>query len=194
MAAQPGTIAYISPEDYLAMERQAAHKSEYCNGEVFAMVGASEAHNLIVANLIGELHRQLKAKPCRVYPSDLRVRVSPTGLYTYPDVTVACGELRFADDHRDTLLNPTLIVEVLSDSTSDYDRGRKFAHYRRLDSLQDYLLVEQHHCHVEHFQRQSDHRWLLAETDDLQAVVDLGSIGCQLALTGIYDRVLGDEF
>src|SRR6185436_11448086 len=120
MSSQPTTL--LSPEEYLEIERKAERKSEYYQGEMFAMAGASPRHAWIVSNLIIELGRQLKTKPCRVSASDLRLRVSPTGLYTYPDVIVVCGEPQFADNQNDTLLNPTLIVEVLSDSTRDYDR------------------------------------------------------------------------
>jgi Uma2 family endonuclease len=124
-----------------------------------------------------------------VYSTDLRVRVSPTGLYTYPDVVVVCGQPQFADDQRDTLLNPTLIVEVLSESTKDYDRGEKFEHYRTLASLSEYVLIAQDKCHVEHFIRQPDHRWLLSETNRLEDTIHLSSIGCDLALPEVYDKI-----
>src|ERR1044072_9754283 len=133
MASHPKN--YFTPEEYLEMERKADCKNEYFNGEIFAMGGASPRHVLIVTNVVSELRTQLKNRPCTVYSTDLRVRVSATGLYTYPDVIVVCGEPRFADDHRDTLLNPTLIVEVLSNSTKDYDRGDKFEQYRALESF-----------------------------------------------------------
>lgn len=190
MTAQ--TLPRTTPEDYLALERESEQKHEYLNGEIFAMVGASKAHNLIVTNLVAELRQQLKKRPCRVYSNDMRVKVGPSGLYTYPDVVVACGEDRFDDEHRDTLLNPTVLVEVLSESTKDYDRGEKFTHYRRLDSLQDYLLIAQDRCHVEHYQRQPENRWLLSETDDPDAVVRLVSIDCRLALREVYDKVTFD--
>jgi len=179
----------LSPEDYLALERSADYKSEYLNGEMFAMTGASEAHNLIVANIIRELGIQLKRRPCKVYPSDMRVKVDPTGLYTYPDVTVVCGPTRFDDKYKDTLLNPTILIEVLSESTEGYDRGRKFEHYRKLDSLTDYLLIAQNRPHVERHHRQSNDQWLLTETDNLKTSVQLDSIDCVLALAEIYDKV-----
>ncbi|MEZ5583175.1 MAG: Uma2 family endonuclease [Candidatus Competibacteraceae bacterium] len=177
------------PEDYLALERSADYKSEYLNGEMFAMTGASEAHNLIVANIIRELSIQLKKRPCKVYPSDMRVKVDPTGLYTYPDVTVVCGPTRFDDAHKDTLVNPTVIIEVLSESTEGYDRGQKFEHYRKLDSLTDYLLVAQNRPHVERHHRQPKDQWLLTETNDLQTSLRLDSIDCELVLAEIYDKV-----
>jgi Uma2 family endonuclease len=179
----------LTPEEYLASERKAEYKSEYFNGEMFAMSGASERRVNIVANLMYLLVGQLRGRPCKAYASDLRVRVSPTGLYTYPDVVVVCGQPQFADDQRDTLLNPTLIVEVLSESTKDYDRGGKFEHYRTLDSFSEYVLIAQDRYHVEHFVRQPDKRWLLAETNRLEDTFHLSSIDCDLALAEVYDKV-----
>ncbi len=178
-----------TPEEYLALERQAQCKSEYYAGEIFAMAGASRWHNLIVANVVGELRAQLKGRPCTTYPSDMRVKVSATGLYTYPDVIVVCGEAEFEDNQQDTLLNPTLIVEVLSDSTEAYDRGGKFAHYRKLPSLMEYVLIAQTKPHIEHYVRQPDNRWLLSEADSLSDTVHLPSIDCRLALAEVYDKV-----
>lgn len=187
MSTQPKP--YLSPQEYLAVERAAAYKSEYFAGEVFAMSGASRPHNLIVTNLISELRGQLRGRPCEVYPSDMRVKVSPTGLYTYPDVVVVCGTPRFDDAHTDTLLNPTVLFEVLSDSTEGYDRGRKFEHYRQLASLQEYVLIAQEQYHVEHYVRQADHRWLLSETNDRGETLHLPSLACDLALAEVYDRI-----
>jgi Uma2 family endonuclease len=187
MSLQPKT--HLTPEEYLTIERKAEYKSEYLNGEMFAMSSASPQHVLIVTNVIAELRGQLKHRPCTAYSSDLRVRVNPTGLYTYPDVVVVCGQPQFADDERDTLLNPTLIVEVLSESTKDYDRGGKFEHYRTLASFSEYVLVAQDRYHVEHFVRQPDNRWLLAETNRLADTIHLSSIDCDLALTEVYDKV-----
>jgi Uma2 family endonuclease len=187
VSSQPKT--YLTPEEYLAIERKADHKSEYFNGEMFAMSGASERHATIVANLMYLLVGQLRGRPCKAYANDLRVRVSPTGLYTYPDVVVVCGQPQFADDQRDTLLNPTLIVEVLSESTKDYDRGGKFEHYRTLTSLSEYVLIDQAKYHVEHFVRQPDNRWLLSETNRLEDTIHLLSVDCDLALAEVYDKV-----
>jgi Uma2 family endonuclease len=183
------TQQHYTPEEYLALERQAQCKSEYYAGEIFAMAGTSRWHNLIVTNVLRELSLQLKGRPCTTYPSDMRVKVSPTGLYTYPDVTVVCGEAQFEDNQQDTLLNPTLIVEVLSESTEAYDRGGKFAHYRKLASLMEYVLITQTKPHIEHYVRQSDNRWLLAEADSLQDTLHLPSIDCHLALAEVYDKV-----
>jgi Uma2 family endonuclease len=178
-----------TPEEYLALERQAQCKSEYDAGDILAMAGASRWHNLIVANVVGELRAQLKGHPCATYPSHMRVKVSATGLYTYPDVTVVCGEARFEDNQQDTLLNPTLIVEVLSESTEAYDRGGKFAHYRKLPSLMEYVLIAQTKPHIEHYVRQPDNRWLLSEADSLSDTLHLPSIDCRLALAEVYDKV-----
>ena len=178
-----------TPEEYLALERQAQCKSEYYAGDICAMAGASRWHNLIVTNVLREISLQLKGRPCTTYPSDMRVKISPTGLYTYPDVTVVCGAAQFEDTQQDTLLNPTLIVEVLSESTEAYDRGGKFAHYRKLTSLMEYVLIAQTKPHVEHYVRQPDNRWLLAEADSLHQTLHLPSIDCHLVLAEVYDKV-----
>jgi Uma2 family endonuclease len=178
----------FTPEQYLALEREAETKSEYFDGEIFAMSGASRQHNLISVNVIAELRAQLKGRPCEVYGSDMRVKVDPTGLYTYPDVVV-CGEVRLEDEHLDTLLNPTVLIEVLSPTTEAYDRGKKFAHYRRLDSLTDYLLIAQDQPRIEHYARQADQKWVLSEASELCASLPLTSLGCTLALAEVYDRV-----
>ncbi len=187
MSSQPKT--YIPPEEYLAIERQADYKSEYFNGEMFAMAEASPRHVLIVTNLVAELRGQLRRRPCTVYSTDLRVRVSPTGLYTYPDVIVVCGQVQLADDKKDTLLNPTLIIEVLSESTKDYDRGSKLQHYRALASLMEYVVVDQERCHVEHWVRQPEDRWLFSETNDVTDTIRLSTIECDLVLAEVYDKV-----
>jgi Uma2 family endonuclease len=185
--------AHYTPEEYLALERQAEYKSEYFNGEIFVMTGASRGHNLVAANVLASLHGQLRKRPYEIYPSDMRVKVSPTGLYTYPDVVIVCGEPIFDDQQRDTLLNPTVLVEVLSKSTASYDRGEKFEHYRKLDSLAECLVIAQNKYHVEHYTRQPDNRWLLSETDDIQKTIHLSSIECDLALADIYDKVEVDK-
>lgn len=179
----------FTPDEYLSLERQAEIKSEYHDGEIFAMGGASEPHNLIVANLVGELRQQLKGRPCKVYPSDMRVKVSATGLFTYPDVVVVCGEPRWDDDRKDTLLNPAVLFEVLSDSTERYDRGKKFEHYRKLDSLTEYVLVAQDAAYLERYARQPDGRWLLSEENGLETALHLTSIECTLQLEEVYDKV-----
>jgi len=187
MSSRPKT--FLSEAEYLELERKAEFKSEYFQGEMFAMSGGTRWHGLIATNLVGELRQQLKGKPCQAYGSDLRVRVSPSRLYTYPDVTVACPELKFADDQQDTLLNPTVIVEILSDSTRGYDRGRKFQYYRTLPSLQEYLTVEQSSTHAEQWTRQPGNQWLLSEFSELDQTIELPSIGCVLKMSEIYDKV-----
>ena len=175
-------------EQYLTLECKADFKSEYFDGFITAMAGASPEQNLIAVNLSGEIRSQLKNRPCRVFASDMRVLISRTGLYTYPDVLVVCGELLFQDDKRDTLLNPTMIVEVLSPSTESYDRGDKFAHYRRLPTLREYVLVAQDKARVERFTRQGDD-WLLTDLIDMNSTLRLASIGCELPLSEIYAKV-----
>jgi Uma2 family endonuclease len=179
----------FSPEEYLDQERQAQHRSEYYSGEIFAMAGASQRHNLIASNMVRELSTQFRGRPCQTYASDMRVKVSVTGLYTYPDVVAVCGDIQFEDEDRDTLLNPVIVVEVLSKSTEAYDRGEKFAHYRRLESVTDYLLVSQDKVRVEHYTRQTDGQWLLAEISDLAGLVTLPAIECELRMADIYEKV-----
>ncbi len=145
---------YINSEEYLEAERKAEFRSEYFDGEIFAMSGASRKHNIIVFNLSGILYRQLRNRNCEAYSSDMRVKVSSAGLYTYPDVAIVCGKPLFDDAHLDTLLNPAVIIEVLSESTEHYDRGGKFKNYRTLESLSDYLLIAQNTVSVEHYIRQ----------------------------------------
>jgi Uma2 family endonuclease len=178
-----------APEEYLEIERLAEARSEYLDGEMFAMAGASIEHNAVVANLLGELRQQLKRRPCQVFPSDLRLHVPATGLYTYSDAVVVCGEPRLEDEHLDTLLNPTLIVEVLSPTSEAYDRGKKFEHYRSIESLAEYLLVAQDEPRIEQYLRQSDGRWLFTAVAGLNATMALPSIQCELSLAEVYDKV-----
>lgn len=179
----------LTESEYLAMERQAEFKSEFYRGEMFAMTGASRPHNLIVGNAIASLHQQLLDRECEVYPSDMRVKVSSCGLYTYPDVSVACQQPQFEDGEFDTLLNPVFIVEVLSKSTEAYDRGAKFEMYRQLPSLQTYLLIAQDRIHVELFQRQSSEHWLLTEFNDPSDVVSLDGLNVNLSVASLYLKV-----
>ncbi len=180
---------WVTPEEYLERERLAEYKSEYYRGEVFAMAGASLRHGLIVSNLVMTLGQQLKSRPCSIYANDLRLRVTATGLYTYPDVVVIWGEPEVADDQKDTVLNPAIVIEVLSDSTKDYDRGQKFEHYRGIPSLREYLVIAQDHPHAEHYIRQPENRWLLSETANLADTIHLPAIDCTLPLAAIYDKV-----
>lgn len=187
MASNPKTI--YTPDEYLALERSCEAKHEYYGGEIFAMGGASRYHVLIVTNSVVALGSQLKDGPCQVYSADLRVKVSPTGLYTYPDVIVLCEEPRFSDEQKDTLVNPALIIEVLSESTENYDRGRKFEQYRTIDSFVEYLLIAQNRPHVEHHTRQADGSWLLYETNNLADTIQLKSVPCTLRMADIYAKI-----
>lgn len=189
MAALPQLVPYLTPEEYLALERQSETKSEYWQGETYLMSGASNEHTIIEANIVATLVAQLKRRPCVVRGSNLRVKVSDAGLYTYPDVTVVCGKAKFEDRIADTLLNPAIIIEVLSPSTEAYDRGAKFEFYRTLESLSDYLLVSQNKPTIEHYTRRGDDRWLLATYTGLDAVAAITSVGCELRLADVYDKV-----
>ncbi|MGH9941161.1 MAG: Uma2 family endonuclease [Pyrinomonadaceae bacterium] len=179
---------YMSAEEYLSIERKAEHKSEYVDGLMYAMAGGSERHNLIAANIIISIGVQLRNRPCRVYPSDLKVRVPNSKRFFYPDVSVVCGETRFADDERDVILNPILIVEILSDSTAAYDRGVKFLSYQQIESLQEYLLVSQDEVMAEHYVRQNNDAWIYTKAIGLAETIILPSIECEAALKDIYDK------
>jgi Uma2 family endonuclease len=181
--------SFVNREEYLALERKAEYKSEYLNGGVFAMTGASRRHNLISTNLVTSLNVLLRGKQCEVYGSDMRLRVSAADLYTYADVVVVCGEPKFEDDYVDTLLNPTLVIEILSKSTERYDRIAKSGYYRTVDSLSEYLLVAQEEYRIEQYTKQVNEHWLLSETESLEGVVDLSSIACSLALRDVYDKI-----
>jgi len=187
MASDPKTL--LTEEQYLEIERRAERKSEFHDGEMFAVAGTTATHNRLVWKLIAHLDRQLGSGPCQGYPSDMRVRVSPTGLYTYPDLVVVCGEPKFLDQKRDTLLNPTLIVEVQSPSTEAYDRGRKFEHYRSLPSLRQYLLVSSERIGTELRTGQPDGQWLLSFGANAEDVIDLDSVGARLLVSELYAGV-----
>jgi Uma2 family endonuclease len=183
---------FMTTEEYLKFERQSQEKHEYLNGEVFAMAGASKNHLRIVASASAYLYTQLSDRPCDVFSSDIRVRISPTGLYTYPDIVVICEPPLFADDEEDTLLNPTVIIEVLSPSTEGYDRGKKFQHYRTLESLREYVLIAQDAMRIEHHALH-DGKWvLMTDAKEHEAAVQLSSINCTLALAKVYEKVQFD--
>jgi Uma2 family endonuclease len=181
---------YLSPEEYLALERKAEFKSEYIDGVVYAIAGASTRHNLIVANIIITIGAQLKGRPGRVYPSDLKVRVPNPKRYFYPDVSVVCGEDEFADDEQDIILNPTLIVEVSSETSAAFDRGKKFLSYQQIGSLEEYLLVSQDETLVEGYARQGNDTWLYTKVTGLEGSLTLSSIECTLALKDVYDKAI----
>jgi Uma2 family endonuclease len=179
---------YLSPDEYLAIERKAQRKSEYIDGAMYTMAGASEPHNLIVGNILTELNIQLRAVDCKVYPSDLKVQVPDSSKFFYPDVSVVCGETQFADPERDVILNPVLIVEVLSESTAAFDRGKKFQSYQRIESLSEYLLVAQDEMLVEDYVRQDDGHWLYTRLGGPDASVFLPAISCEVRLLDIYRK------
>jgi Uma2 family endonuclease len=180
---------WISPEEYLAIERAAPFRSEYYNGEMFAMSGASWEHTLIKDNVAREAGNQLLDGPCRVLTSDLRVKVRLTGLYTYPDVLVVCEEPQFEDKVFDTLLNPRVLIEVLSESTEKYDRGFKFEQYRSVPSLQEYILISQDRPVIERFVRQADDRWELTTFKGLAETFAFGTLPVQIPMASIYRNV-----
>jgi Uma2 family endonuclease len=180
--------AYLTPEEYLTMERQAEHKSEYIDGVVYAMSGASFRHNAIVANVVAELVQQLRGHPCRALPSDMKVRMPDSSKFFYPDMSVVCGEPEFHDERTDVLLNPTLIVEVLSESTASFDRGEKFQAYQRLDSLWEYILISQDKHLVEQYIRQTKESWTYTAMVGAESSLALPSIKCTLSLKAVYDK------
>lgn len=191
MVSNPKT--FLTEEEYLAFEPQSDLRHEYFNGEVFAMSGASPEHVKIVRNLLTSLWNQLESRPCEAYSNDLRVKVSATGFYTYPDIVLTCGKENFVGDDPKTLTNPTVIIEVLSDSTETYDRGMKFTNYQGIESLQEYILVSQKVRRLEHYSRQLDSNWLYSKIEDFNSTVILPSVQCQLDLAVIYNRISFDD-
>jgi len=185
--------ARFTVAEYLSMDRDASDKHEFAFGEIYAMGGASARHVEIVGNIVSELRNHLRQRPCRVYSTDLRLCVDADHRYTYPDVVVVCGQPQFLDDRLDTLLNPDLIVEVLSESTRNYDRGDKFQQYRGIPSFREYLLVDQAKAHVERYSKQQDGTWSLWETDSSDHVVHLESIAVTLPVSEIYLKVEFDQ-
>ncbi len=182
----------FSPQEHLALERKSETRNEYYNGEILAMSGASREHNLISVNLLRDSGNQLEDRPCEAYTSDMRVAIEATGLYTYPDVSVVCGEPRFLESEVDTLLNPMVIVEVLSPTTEAYDRGVKFRHYRRIRSLREFVLITQERMLVERFTRQGND-WVLSDLTEPDQVLKLESINCEIPLSRIYAKVTFPE-
>jgi Uma2 family endonuclease len=192
MSALPAIKKAWTPAEYLAWERVQPDKHEFHDGDVLNMAGATFEHNQIVINVGAELRALLRHKPCRVCASDLRVKVPATGLYTYPDVSVVCGHPDFEDDKLDTLLNPLILVEVLSESTADYDRGTKFTNYRTIPSFRDYVLVSTDKILVEYHTRQDDDAWVLRDFRAGQRF-KLESVGCELAVDELYLKVFDGQ-
>lgn len=187
MATQLNT--FVTPEEYLAVEREADTKSEYYDGVVYAMTGASVNHIRIVTNLTRELSNQLLARPCDVLSNEMKVRLQNSRKFFYPDVTVVCGDLQFHDNRRDVILNPLLVIEVLSKSTEAFDRGAKFQAYQTLDSLKEYILVAQDKPLIEQFVRQAGGKWTYTAAEGLEKSLSLPSIECTLNLSAVYDKV-----
>jgi Uma2 family endonuclease len=187
--AQP--VKRYTPQEYYLLERDAPYKSDYYDGEIFAMAGGTVAHSMICSNLVREIGNRLKGKPCAAYESNLRLRIKPTGLRCYPDVSVFCGPLERdqEDTNLETVTNPTVLFEVLSPSTEAYDRGFKAENYRQIESLRAYVLVSQTARHVEIYARQADGSWLLREAKGSDGVLKIPSIGIDLPLAEVYDRV-----
>jgi Uma2 family endonuclease len=184
----------LTVDEYLEIERAAQFKCEFFNGEMFAMSGGSLRHSLITTNVIGELRNALEGSPCRVFDSNLRLQVRKTGLFTYADAGVFCGDPEFFDGRKDVVLNPTIVIEVLSPSTEAYDRGDKFNHYRQMPSLRQYLLVTQKQARLELFTKEPNGRWTIeGAIDGLDKSIDLNSIGVTLSASRIYLNVDFDE-
>lgn len=180
----------LHEDDYLAIERIAGYKSEFVDGEMFAMSGGSYRHSDLAVTILAELKQQLKGRKCRVFNSDLRVRSSRGSSYFYPDISVVCGAIQSFQESNDILTNPTVIIEVLSPSTSDYDHGKKFAHYREITTLQDYLMVHTDAILIEQFTRQPNGDWLLSEHRGMEANLSIASIDCSLGLFNVYDGAI----
>ncbi len=183
----------INPEEYLASERESEIRNEYFDGEIFAMAGASREHNQISANIVRVLGNQFVEKPCSVFSSDMKVKIKEIEKYTYPDMVVVCEEEAFEDENNDVLLNPIVIIEILSDSTEAYDRGEKFAHYQLLNSFKEYILVSQYLCRIEKFTRQDDETWIYSKYQSAEHVVKIEAVNCVLPVSEIYRKVSFDE-
>ncbi len=191
MSAQ--TVAFYTPEQYLELEENSEFKSEYLSGQIFAMAGGSPEHSAIASNIGREIGTSLKREPCQVFNSDLRVTIMQTSLKTYPDITVVCGEQHRHPLDNNSIINPTVLFEVLSPTTEAYDRGEKWAHYRRLDSLQEYVLVSQNKARMEQYVRQDDDSWKFMAVEGMAASLFLPSLGCSLPLSEVYDKVTLEE-
>ena len=187
MASQSNV--FLTPDEYLDLEGKAEYKSEYMDGEMFAMAGVSRAHDTLAINLIALLHSEFKGTPCRVYSSDMRVAVSPTSVYTYPDLSIACQDAQFIGRGTDNLLNPVAIIEILSPSTEGYDRGKKFQRYQEIESLQEYVLVSQDRVLMERYIRQPNGEWLYSSASGLTDSVRLVSAPATIQLAVVYDGV-----
>jgi Uma2 family endonuclease len=180
----------LTPEEYLSHERGAETRSEYVDGFIVAMSGGTEAHNVIAANLVTLLNVHLRDEPCRVFGSDMKVHRADSARFFYPDVSVVCGQSVFCDDARDVLMNPVLLIEVLSDDTENYDRGTKFTSYIRLGSLREYVLVAQNAPVVEHYVRQGPEDWLYTRVEGIDQSVTFSSVGLVARLSDIFNKAI----
>jgi Uma2 family endonuclease len=187
MSTQPRTL--LTPQEYLEIERKAEFRSEYHAGEMFAMAGARQAHNLVNGNTFRELGNQLRHTPCQVYSCEMRVQIPAADLYTYPDIVVVCDQPRFADEQFDTLLNPVVLVEVLSPSTEAYDRGKKFEYYGTLPSLREYLLLATEYMHADLFTREPGGKWVVSSASRAEDSIEFSSILCRLVIKDLYEKV-----
>jgi Uma2 family endonuclease len=183
------TITYVTPDEYLAAERLSDYRSEYLDGGVYPMTGASANHSRIVLNVSTQLNNQLGDRPCDVFPIDMKVRLPGSNKFFYPDVVVVCGELQYHDERKDIISNPDLVVEVLSPSTEASDRGAKFKAYQTIESLKEYVLVSQDKPLVEQFVRNGDGKWTYMAAEGLESSLALPSIECTLSLSAVYKRV-----
>jgi len=179
----------LTPQQYLEQERQAELRSEYFDGQLLAKTGSSADHCTIVGNIAVGIRQQFRNRTCEVFMNMMRIKVIKSSSYFYPDVVAVCGKPQFEDKEQDVLLNPTMIIEVLSPSTEQYDRSTKFEHYRSIESLVDYILVAQDKIHVEHYVRQSDRSWLFSEYKSAEEKIQIASIGCELSVAEIYEKV-----
>ncbi len=178
----------ITPAEYLKQEALSETKQEYYNGEIFAMACAKKNHNLIVSNLIISIGNQIKNSPCVVYPSDMKVMIDEYNYYTYPDVSIVCGKSIFLNTSEDTLINPGVIIEVLSESTEKYDRGKKFEAYRKIPSLQEYVLVASEYKQIDVYTKVDNYKWIFT-TPNPNGVIELTSINCILTLESVYEKI-----
>jgi Uma2 family endonuclease len=183
------TVTHVTPDEYLAAERLSEYRSEYLDGGVHPMTGGTANHIRIVANLTYGLLNQLNDRDCDVLPTEMKVRLEESRKFFYPDVVVVCGELQFHDSRKDIILNPDLVVEVLSPSTEAFDRGAKFEAYRTIESLEEYLLVSQEKPLVEQYVRDGNGKWTFTAVEGLEGTLALPSIECTLNLSAVYKRV-----
>lgn len=179
----------ISPDAYFEMEEQAETKNEYYHGDIFAMTGASVRHNLIASNLITALSNQLREKDCFVFPGDIKLQVDPAKHYAYPDVSVVCGDIEYAQNREDVIANPAVIVEILSKSTWNYDMGTKFKAYRAIASLRDYIVIDQYSAFATHFHKNEEGQWALKDFEGLEDAIPIPSLGLEMDMEEIYRRI-----